>query len=116
MSAPPSSAQQPAPAAAPATPFPSALALLHAAKLALAQDNPIRLDYYVETANGSASMAEVVETKEKVLMKSPEEYTSLVQKTYKVGEDYLVLTENSIYVVSGKIKSLRIKPGTLRND
>lgn len=36
-------------------------------------------------------------------MKSREEYTSLIQKVFKVGEDYLVLTENSIYIISGKV-------------
>jgi hypothetical protein len=43
----------------------------------------------VETSNGSAFMGEDGETKEKMLVKSPEEFTSMIQKTYKVGEDYL---------------------------
>jgi|UniRef100_A0A6C0KMC9 hypothetical protein len=99
-----------------ATPLPSAAVLLQAAKLALAQDNPIRLDYYVETANGSAFMGEDAETKDKMLVKSAEEFTSLIQKTYKVGEDYIVLTENSIYVVSGKLQKRKIQANSLRND
>jgi hypothetical protein len=98
------------------TPFPSAAVLLQAAKLALAQDNPIRLDYYVETANGAAFMGEDAETKDKMLVKSAEEFTSLIQKTYKVGEDYIVLTENSIYVVSGKLQKRKIQANSLRND
>jgi len=99
-----------------ATPFPSAAVLLQAAKLALAQDNPIRLDYYVETAIGSAFMGEDAETKDKMLVKSAEEFTSLIQKTYKVGDDYIVLTENSIYVVSGKLQKRKIQANSLRND
>jgi hypothetical protein len=32
-----------------------------------------------------------------------DEFTSLISKLYKVGADIVVLTENSIYIVSGKI-------------
>ena len=117
MSAPASSGPAPALVPAPAsTPTPSPAALVQAAKLALAQDNPIRLDYYVETFNGSAFMGEDGETKEKMLVKSPEEFTSLIQKTYKVADDYLVLTENSVYIVSGKLQKRRIQANSLRNE
>jgi hypothetical protein len=111
-SAPPASASVSAPTVA----LPNPAVLLQAAKLALAQDNPIRLDYYAETSNGSAFMGEDGETKEKMLVKSADEFTSLIQKTYKVGDDYLVLTENSIYVVSGKMQKRRIQANSLRND
>jgi len=100
----------------PQGPLPSPATLVQAAKLAMAQDNPIRLDYYAESCNGKAFMGEDGETKEKMLVKSSEEFTSMIQKTYKVAEDYIVLTENSIYVVSGKLQKRRIQANTLRND
>jgi hypothetical protein len=84
-------------------PVPSPATLVQAAKLAMAQDNPIR-------------MGEDGETKEKMLVKSSEEFTSMIQKTYKVAEDYIVLTENSIYIVNGKLQKRRIQANTLRND
>jgi len=90
--------------------------LVQAAKLAMAQDNPIRLDYYADSCNGKAFMGEDGETKEKMLVKSSEEFTSIILKTYKVAEDYIVLTENSIYVVSGKLQKRRIQVNTLWND
>ena len=96
--------------------MPSPAALVQAAKLALAQDNPIRLDYYTDSCNGTAFMGEDGETKEKMLVKSAEEFTSLIQKTYKVAEDYIVLTENSIYIVSGKLQKRRIQANTLRHE
>jgi len=96
--------------------MPSPAALVQAAKLALAQDNPIRLDYYTDSYNGTAFMGEDGETKEKMLVKSSEEFTSLIQKTYKVAEDYIVLTENSVYIVSGKLQKRRIQANTLRNE
>jgi hypothetical protein len=98
------------------TVLPNAAVLVQAAKLAIAHDNPIRFDYYVETHNGTAFMGEDGETKEKMLVKSSEEFTSLIQKTYKVGEDYIVMTENSIYVVSGKLQKRRIQANSLRSD
>jgi CO dehydrogenase nickel-insertion accessory protein CooC1 len=104
-----------APATAVATtPLPSAQVLIHAAKLAVDQDKPIQLDYYVDTATAKAFMGEDQETKEKMLVKSNDEFTSLIQKVYKVAEDYIIITENSIYLVSGKIQKRKIQAPALR--
>ena len=117
MSAPPSTVVAPAPAApvpAAANPVPSAQVLVHAAKLALEQDKPIQLDYYKDTATNKAFLGEDQETKEKMLIKSNDEFTSLVQKVYKVQDDYIITTENSIYIASGKIQKRRILAPALR--
>lgn len=95
------------------TPIPSDPVLRQAAKLAQQLDRPIQLDYYAESVTGKAGIGEDQETAEKLLIKSNEEYTSLIQKIYKVHEDYLVLTENSIYIVSGKIQKRKIKAAAL---
>lgn len=94
--------------------MPSAQVLVHAAKLAMEQDKPIQLDYYADTATNKAFLGEDQETKEKMLIKSNEEFTSLVQKVYKVQEDYIIMTENSIYIVNGKIQKRRIQAPALR--
>lgn len=96
--------------------FPNPSALLQAAKLAMAQDKPVQLDYYADTVTGKAFMGEDAETKEKMLVKSAEEFTSLIQKVYKVAEDYIIMTENSIYLVSGKVQKRRIQANSLKND
>jgi hypothetical protein len=96
--------------------FPNASALLQAAKLAMAQDKPVQLDYYADTASGKAFMGEDSETKEKMLVKSAEEFTSLIQKVYKVAEDYIIMTENSIYLVSGRVQKRRIQANSLKNE
>jgi hypothetical protein len=54
-------------------------------------------------------------TKERVLVKSKEEFTSLIQKLYKVETDFIIITENSIYLASGKIQKRRIQAASLRN-
>jgi len=104
-----------APATAGMTDIPSPAVLLQAAKLAIQQDKPIQLDYYIETANGRACLGEDSETKEKVLVKNVEEYTSLIQKIFKVADDYLIMTENTIYVVSGKVQKKKIAMSSLRS-
>ena len=114
----PSTAPSTAPATATATPsqevLPNATTLLHAARLAIQQDKPIQLDYYVDSATSKAFIGEDPDTKEKMLVKSNEEFTSLIGKIYKVSEDFIILTENSIYVLSGKIQKRRINATQMR--
>lgn len=107
-----SSSQTPTPVSAEI--IPSVTTLVHAARLSLKEDKPILLDYYVDTYNNKAFMGEDTDTKEKMLVKSTDEFTSLIQKVYKVQEDFLVMTENSIYVVSGKIQKRRIQAAQMR--
>lgn len=95
--------------------LPHATTLLHAARLGIQQDKPIQLDYYVESATNKAFIGEDPETKEKMLVKSNEEFTSLIGKIYKVSEDFIILTENSIYIVSGKIQKRRINATQMRS-
>lgn len=98
------------------TPFPSTAVLIHATKIAIEQDRPVLFDYYVDTATMKAFIVEDIESKNKVLLKSREEYTSYIQRLLKVGDDYLVLTENSIYVVSGKITKKRVNLKQITGD
>jgi hypothetical protein len=98
------------------TPLPSAQVLVQAAKLAQQLDRPIQLDYYADTFSKKAVIGEDQETKDKLLVKNNEEYTSLIQKIYKVGEDYLVLTENSIYIVSGRVEKRKIQASSLMQN
>ena len=97
-------------------PIPSATTLVQAAKYAQEQDKPIQLDYYVDTFLKRAFMGEDEQTKEKLLVKSADEYTSLIKKIYKSDGDYLVMTENSLYIVSGKIEKKRIQASSMLNN
>jgi hypothetical protein len=96
--------------------IPSATVMLQAAKLAIDQDRAIMLDYYVQTVNGTAFLGEDSENKEqRILVKSKEEFTSLIKKVYKVGEeDLIVLTENSLYIVSNKIQKRKVNLAALQ--
>jgi len=50
----------------------------------------------------------VKENEEKLLVKSEEEYTSPISKIYKIGKEYIIITENSIYLVDVEIPTKRI--------
>ncbi len=93
--------------------LPNPNTLLQASKIAIEQDRPILLDYYRQTATGTAFLGEDKETKERVLVKSKEEYTSLIKKLYKVADDFIILTENSLYIISGKIQKRGINLSSL---
>jgi len=109
-------AQPPAAATAASTLEPSAQILMQAAKIALEKDCPIMLDYFRQTASGTAFLGEDPETKERVLVKSKDEFTSLIKKLYKVGDDFIILTENSLYVVSGKIQKRKVNVAGLQDS
>jgi hypothetical protein len=94
--------------------LPPAQTLLQAAKIAIEQDRAMMLDYYRNTCTGTAFLGEDPDTKERILVKSKEEFTSLIKKLYKVGEDYIVLTENSLYIVSGKIQKRKVNLASLQ--
>jgi hypothetical protein len=87
--------------------MPENTTMQNAIKLAIAEDKPILLDYWTASINKTALVG-VRETKEKLLVKSDEEYTSPIQKIYKVGGDFIIMTENSIYLVCAAIPTKKI--------
>jgi hypothetical protein len=95
---------------------PSAATLVSAAKLAIQKDMPIQLDYFVDSADGKAFLGEDATSGDKMLVKNSEEFTSHIQKIYKAGDDFIIMTENSIYLVSGKIQKRKIQASNLRSE
>ena len=87
--------------------IPGAECLKHACKLALVDDKPIMMDYYADSVEKKVIIG-VRENGEKLLVKSADEYTSPISKIYKSGEEYIIVTENSIYMVSAAIENKRI--------
>ena len=87
--------------------LPENTTLQHAAKLAIVEDKPIMLDYWTNSLDKTVLIG-VKDNKEKLLVKSEEEYTSPISKIFKVGKEYIVMTENSIYIVDVEIPTKRI--------
>jgi hypothetical protein len=81
--------------------------LKHAAKISIVDDKPIMMDYWTASLDKKALIG-ARENGEKLLVKSEDEYTSCIAKFYKSGTEYIVITENSIYIVANDIPTRKI--------
>jgi hypothetical protein len=81
--------------------------LQNVTKLSIVEDKPVMFDYWTDSLDKKALIG-VRETGEKLLVKSAEEYTSPISKFYKSMTEYIIITENSIYVVSSDIPTRKI--------
>lgn len=88
--------------------LPSGITLQHCAKIAVVEDRPIMFDYWTPSCDKEVLIG-VRENGEKLLVKNEEEYTSPISKIYKVEGEYIIMTENSIYVVSADIPTKRVR-------
>jgi hypothetical protein len=89
--------------------LPDNTTLQHAIKLAIVEDKPVMMDYWTNSLDKTVLIGvKDDETKEKILVRSEEEYTSPISKIYKVSGEYIVITENSIYIVDVNIPTKRI--------
>ena len=91
---------------------PSATVMAAAAKVAVEQDRPIYLDYYNDSLEKKCCIG--VQGTTKFLVKSDTEYTSPIANIMRIKEEkaFLVLTENSLYIVSAEIPVKRIVGST----
>jgi hypothetical protein len=90
--------------------IPTASVLLRAAQLAVEEDKPIYLDYYSDSVEKKCCIG--VKDGTKYLVKSDSEYTSTIENVFKCEDCYIVMTENSLYVVSTAIPIKKILSST----
>lgn len=90
---------------------PSTETLAYAFKLSVDHDKPIMTDYWTDSLSNKIfiGVKEDEEKKEKLLIKSSEEYTSPIQNILKSKGEYIIATENSIYIVSSSITAKKVK-------
>jgi hypothetical protein len=86
---------------------PSNQCLQHAVKIAIVEDRPIMMDYWTNSHDKNVLIG-VKEDGEKLLVKSEDEYTSPISKIFKVETEYIIVTENSLYIVDSTIPTKRI--------
>ena len=80
--------------------LPGTATMEHAMKLSINEDRPIMMDYWKDSIEKTVLIGQRDdETKEKILVRSEEEYTSPIKQILKVGTDYIIMTETSIYLV-----------------
>jgi len=91
--------------------LPDAITMQNAVKLAISEDKPIMMDYWVNSLEQTVMIGVKNvpgQEQERLLVKNEEEYTSPIAKIFKSAGDYIIMTENSIYVVDNQIKILKI--------
>ena len=79
----------------------------HVSKIAISEDKPIMLDYWVDSLEKNVFIG-IKPDDEKLLVKSSEEYTSPISRIYKVETVFIICTENSIYLTSSEIDKRRV--------
>lgn len=82
--------------------------MAQAAKVAMEQDRPIYLDYYADSIEKKCCIG--VQGTTKCLVKSDTEYTSPIESIMRIKEEkaYLIVTENSLYIVHSDLPVKRI--------
>jgi hypothetical protein len=89
---------------------PSATVLLRAAQVSIDEDKPIYFDYYRDSVEKKCCIG--VQGTTKYLVKSNDEYTSTIQTVFKCETCFIVMTENSLYVVHAGIPIKRVMGST----
>lgn len=82
--------------------LPSSNTLTQAAKLSIKLSKPICFYFYIDSLRDNCTI--VNSESEKIIYKNNEEHTSPIKNTYKVGGEYLIVTENTIYMLSSNVK------------
>lgn len=82
--------------------LPSDKTLQQAVKLSIKSSKPICFYFYVDSLKNKISI--VSDGEDKIIFKNQEEHTSPILNTYKCGTEFLVVTENTIYVISADTK------------
>jgi hypothetical protein len=90
--------------------LPSAGVMLRAAQIAIDDDRPIMLDYWADSRAKKCCIG--VKDNIKYIVKSDSEYTSTIEDIKKVDGCYIILTENSLYIVSQDIPVRKIVTST----
>ncbi len=93
-----------------ATNTPSAKTMAFCFNLSLEDEKPIMTDYWTASLDKNAFIGVRGEGADKIqlLVKSEDEYTSPIKKIRKSDDNYIVETENSIYIVSTEIQVKKI--------
>lgn len=86
--------------------LPAATVLLRAAQLSMTEDKPLYFDYYRESVEKKCCIG--VKDSTKYLVKSDDEYTSTIQSVFRCENCFIVMTENSLYIVSSDIPVKKI--------
>lgn len=81
---------------------PSANTLSQAFKLSIQISKPVESYFYIDSCKGNVSICS--NDTDKIIYKNDEEHTSPISNIYKVENEYLIVTDNTIYIISKDTK------------
>jgi hypothetical protein len=80
--------------------LPSDKTLQQACKLSLKTKKPVCFYFYIDSLKGKISI--VNDGEDRIIFKSEDEHTSPIINTYKSDSCFIVVTENTIYILSSE--------------
>jgi hypothetical protein len=80
--------------------LPSDKTLQQATKLALKTKKPVCFYFYIDSLKGKISI--VSDGEDRIIFKNEDEHTSPIINTYKSENCFIVVTENTIYILSSE--------------
>lgn len=78
--------------------LPNEKTLMQACKLSIKLKKPICFYFYLDSLRGKISI--VSDGEDRIIFKNEDEHTSPILNTYKSENCYIVVTENTIYILS----------------
>lgn len=82
--------------------LPTENTVMQATKLSMKIGRPICFYFYADSYNGDVKIC--TDGNEKIIFKNMDEHTSTISNIYKVDKDLLILTSNTVYVISANTK------------
>jgi len=80
--------------------------LNQAAKLSIKISKPVCFYFYLDSCRGNINIGTT--ESDKIIFKNMEEHTSTISNIYKVNNEFLVVTENTIYIISAGTKVTKL--------
>ena len=94
--------------------LPSDKTIITASKLSLKYTKPLDFYFYTDSCKGNLFI--LSDNDDMIIYKNEDEYTSPILKTFKNDNEYIVITENTIYVISSKTPMKNLNDGDLDDD
>lgn len=85
--------------------------LNQAAKLSIKISKPICFYFYLDSCRNAVKIC--TNETDKIIYKNNEEHTSSISNIYKVNNELLIVTENTIYIISANTKVSKLPEGLL---
>jgi hypothetical protein len=78
--------------------LPSEKTLMQATKLSLKTKKPICFYFYIDSLKNKITI--VTDGEDRIIFKNDDEHTSPIINTYKSDNSFIIVTENTIYILS----------------